>query len=81
MGCAVGTLFVPLNWVKQISIDSGMDFGSQKRPNSGPVCQGKKAPTVSLVAVKKLLNQFFEKCPNKSVGCELECPCGKFDIA
>ena len=48
-----------------------MDFGSQKRPNSGPVCQGEKNLPLFLCLNSKKIS---EKCPKKSVGFKLECP-------
>ena len=55
MGCAVHYVCPQKErlWVKHISIEAGMEIGSQKRPNSGPACQGKGAHTVSLLISSK----------------------------
>ena len=61
------TLCVPpqkdKHWVQQISIEAGLEIGSQKRPNSGPVCQGKGAHHCFFANSKKKLNEFSKKCP------------------
>lgn len=70
---------IGIGWNK---FPSTLEWRSEaKRGQIQALCAKEKSAHCFFGNSKKKLNQFSEKCPKKSVGCELECPCGKFDIA